>query len=335
MAAIKKPARSWSIDDLLHVGSKTGATYLKAVPVLILESWVQGERKEGEANFVRTKDLAKRLESSGVGAGFDPGSTRNITGALTKIQRGRNLTDPPLIEFDAAGIHRINLPHYEPLLQDYRRTYHDRYPHDYEKLYREGEPEWGRPSMPETRVKPKQAEPTPPAEPETQDEIHSLLQLVEQALRERQQAIAELAEEKRRLRAELDALQALERRITDEELRNDCAELLKTKKYRIDAIRRAGVVLEERLRQTIGGSGPERLKQGVDLVDYALMPDSGKLIISEHPAEQEGVRMLFRGAVQFVRNPPSHKKLRYTELEARQAVGLIDYLLSLLRQTKP
>lgn len=121
----------------------------------------------------------------------------------------------------------------------------------------------------------------------------------------------------------------------DEELRNDCAEFLTREDTYIDAIRRAGVVLEMRLRKTIGGDGPERFKQGVDLVDYALIPGSGRLIISDHPAEQEGVRMLFRGAVQFVRNPPSHKKLQYTELEARQAVGLIDYLLSLLRQAKP
>jgi hypothetical protein len=228
----------------------------------------------------------------------------------------------------------INLPHYEPLLQEYRQAYSDRYKEDYKKLFPEEEPDWGCPSLPETRVEPKEAEPTPAIELETQEEIHGLLEPVEQALHEREQAIAELTEETRRLRAKLGALQTPERGITDEELRNDCAELLKTEKYRIDAIRRAGVVLEERLRQTIGGGGPERFKQGVDLVDYALMPDSGKLIISEHPAEQEGVRMLFRGAVQFVRNPPAHKKLRYTELEARQAVGLIDYLVSLLRQTK-
>jgi uncharacterized protein (TIGR02391 family) len=123
--------------------------------------------------------------------------------------------------------------------------------------------------------------------------------------------------------------------IADEELRNDCTEFLKRENTYIDAIRRAAVVLEERLKRTIGGTGAEKFKYGVDLVDYALRKDSGRLIISEYPAEQEGVHMLFRGAVQFVRNPPSHKKLRYTELEARQAVGLIDYLLSLLRQVKP
>jgi uncharacterized protein (TIGR02391 family) len=120
----------------------------------------------------------------------------------------------------------------------------------------------------------------------------------------------------------------------DEELRNDCAEFLMRKDTFPDAITRAGRVLEERLRKTIGGDGQEKLKEGVGLVDYALLPDSGKLVISDHPAEQEGVRMLFRGAVQFVRNPPSHKKMRYTEVEAVQAIGLIDYLLFLLQQVR-
>lgn len=147
--------------------------------------------------------------------------------------------------------------------------------------------------------------------------------------------VRRLEEENRKLRAKLVALQASQPMIADEELRNDCAEFLKREATYIDAIRRAGVILEERLRKTIGGDGPEKFKVGKGLVDYALYPDSGRLIISEHPAEQEGVRMLFRGALQFVRNPPSHKKMQYTELEAVQAIQLIDYLLSLLQQVKP
>ena len=108
---------------------------------------------------------------------------------------------------------------------------------------------------------------------------------------------------------------------------------LENKKFYINAIRSAGVVLEERLRNTMGGVGAS--EYGTALVDLALRKESGRLVISEHPAEQEGVHMLFRGAVQFVRNPPMHKKLRYTESEAWGAVGLIDYLLLLLQQAKP
>ena len=75
-------------------------------------------------------------------------------------------------------------------------------------------------------------------------------------------------------------------------------------------------------------------KHGVELVDYALKKDGGRLVISEHPTEQEGIHMLFRGAVQFVRNPPMHKKLQYTEAEVRGAIGLIDYMLLLLQRAK-
>jgi len=206
MATLKKPSRPWDIDDLLRLGTKTGATYLKAVPVLILENWVRGERKEGEANFVKTKDLADRLESSKVGLGFDPRVTGHISGALTKIQRGRNLTDPPLIESEAGGIHRINLPHYESLLEDYRRRYRARYPADYKKLFPEEEPEWERPSLPKKRTEQKEDKPTP-SEPDAQDEIYNLLTQLERALRDRQQAIERLTEENQKLRAELVASQ--------------------------------------------------------------------------------------------------------------------------------
>ena len=316
MRASKKPPRPWDIDDLLDIGKQSNARHLKAVPVLILEKWVREGRQEGIANFVRTKDLARRLERSKLVTGFKPKATSNVGAALIKIQSGRNLTRPPLIEYQGGGVYRVNLPHYESLLQKYRQIYLERYSADYRRLFPEGEPEWEGPSQP------------------PEDKIYSLLAPLERVLRDQEQTIRRLTEENRKLQAELTALQ-VERMIADEELRNDCAEFLERESTYIDAIRRAGVVLEERLRKTIGGDGPEKFKHGVDLVDYALRKNSGRLVISEFPAEQEGVHMLFRGAVQFVRNPPSHKKLRYTELEARQAVGLIDYLLSLLRQTKP
>jgi uncharacterized protein (TIGR02391 family) len=333
MAVSKKPSRAWKMKDLLCLGTKTGATYLKAVPVLILGNWVQGGRKEGRANFVRTRDLAERLERSGVGVGFDPKVTAHISGALTKVQRRRNLTDPPLIEFEAAGTHRLNLPHYEPLLEEYRRIYRDRYPEDYERLFPEEEPDWEGLGLPKKTVEHREGE-SAPAEWEIQDEIPDLLASLEQALRGREQVIKRLTEENKKSKAELISLRTFRTTIADEELRNDCEEFLKREDTYIDAVRRAGVVLEERIRRSIGGDGPERFKQGVGLVDYALTPNSGKLVISDHPAEQEGVRMLFRGALQFVRNPPSHKKIRYTETEARHAIGLIDYLLLLLQQVK-
>lgn len=322
MATPKEPPRPWDIDDLLDLGKVSGATYLKAVPILILEKWGRGERQEGAANFVKTKDLAERLESSKLVPGFKPRGTSSILGSLIKMQNGRSLTHPPLIEYQGrGGIHWINLPHYEPLLQDYRQAYRERYPEDYRKLFPEEEPEWERSGLSEKRA-------------EMQDEIHNLLAPLEQALREREHTIERLAEENQKLQAELAALRASERRIVDEELRSDCAELLRSKKYYIDAIRRAGVVLETRLREAIGGT-EAGAKYGAALVHYALNKNSGRLVISEHSAEQDGVHQLFSGAFAFVRNPPAHKKLRYTEIEAWQAINLIDYLLSLLQQAKP
>jgi len=341
MVKREKPPRPWDVDDLLDLGKKSGVTYLKAIPVLILEKWVRGGRKEGESNFVRTRPLARRLTSSGLKPSFKPKGTSNILAALTGIQNGRNLT-PPLIEYQGKGKSWINLPHYEPLLQEYRQEYRELYPEDYEKLFLEGEPEWEPPSVPRGRTRRREAEPAL-AESEVQDEVQSLLAPIEQALRDQQQAVERLTEENQKLQAEVADLQsalhgkyqASHRRIVDEELRNDCAELLENRKYYIDAIRRASVVLEQRLRKAVEGTEVEKLQYGVSLVRYALAKDTGKLVISDIPNEQDGVFQLFNGAFAFVRNPPAHKKVQYTELEAWQTINLIDYLLLLLRQAKP
>lgn len=338
MATQVKPPRSWEVDDLLDLGEKEGVRYLKAIPVLMLEQWVQGGRKEGEANYVRTKALARRLVGSGLVPPFKPKGTSNILGAIGAIQASRNLTRPPLVEYKGSGMSWVNLLDYEPLLQEYRREYRKRCPEDYEKLFRDGEPQWESLSP---ATGPGEAKPTS-AVFEPAEEIQRLLAPVQQALRERQQTIAELTESNQKLHAELARLQAVlqdrrevvHHRIVDKELSDDCARHLDKQETFIDAIRRAGVVLEERLKDTVGDDGPGKFKEGVELVDYALMPNTGKLMISDHPAEQDGVRMLFRGAVQFVRNPPAHKKVQYTELQAWQTVGLIDYLLLLLQQAR-
>lgn len=192
MATPKKPPRAWEIDDLLDLGRKSGVTYLKAVPVLILEKWVREGREEGAANYVRTKELARRLVSSGLRAAFPPKGTSNVLAAPSVIQKSRNLTRPPLLEYQGRGKGRmfwVNLPHYEPLLQEYRQKYRELYPEDYEKLFlEEGEPEWELPTPPKERVERKKVKPVS-LEPEMEDEIHNLLRPLEQALRDRQQAI--------------------------------------------------------------------------------------------------------------------------------------------------
>jgi hypothetical protein len=94
-------------------------------------------------------------------------------------------------------------------------------------------------------------------------------------------------------------------------------------------IREAGVVLEHRLRAV---SGVDSSAHGVALVDAALSPTDGALVFSSHPGEQEGVRMLYRGAMQFIRNPPMHKLIQYPESTARLLLQMVDALLQLLSE---
>jgi len=90
-------------------------------------------------------------------------------------------------------------------------------------------------------------------------------------------------------------------------------------------IREAGVVLEDRLRSVSGLN-----EDGVRLVDAAFSPGDKMLRFSQHPGEQEGVKMLYRGAMQFIRNPPMHKLVDYPVDTARILIRLIDSLLLLL-----
>lgn len=144
MAKREKPPRSWDIDMLFVLGKREGikAKHLRAIPVLILESWLQGGKEEGKANYIWTKDIAKRLVDSGLVPPFKPKGTSVILASLTTIQASRNLIDPPLIEYQGEGYFWVNLPHYEWLLQEYRPKYRELYPEDYEKLFKAGEPDW-------------------------------------------------------------------------------------------------------------------------------------------------------------------------------------------------
>jgi hypothetical protein len=206
MTTPKKPPRSWDVDNLLDLGRRQGekSKYLKAIPVLILEKWVREGREEGVANYVWTKPLARRIESSGLRPPFKLKATGGIFGSLTSTQKSRNLTRPPLIEKRGPGMFWVNLPYYEPLLQEYRQEYRRLYPQDYGKLFPEGEPGW-EPRLPKERIEPKEAKPIP-SEPEMPDEIRNLLALLGRALRELQQSIERLTKENQELQAELVAL---------------------------------------------------------------------------------------------------------------------------------
>jgi hypothetical protein len=116
--------------------------------------------------------------------------------------------------------------------------------------------------------------------------------------------------------------------VTDEYLKKRLASLGSSP---LDAyVREAGVVLEDRLRQASGTS--DKSLTGVSLVDAALSTQTGTLIFSSHPSEQEGARFLYRGAIQYIRNPPVHNLMEYQASMARTLIRLTDSLLKLLAE---
>jgi len=118
--------------------------------------------------------------------------------------------------------------------------------------------------------------------------------------------------------------QIIKTEINDHELRQRFSKL--GSPHLDTLIREAGVVLEDRLRSASGHT----TLYGVELVDAALGTGDKALKFSLHPGEQEGARMLYRGAMQFIRNPPMHKLADYPLETARVFIRLIDSLLLLL-----
>jgi hypothetical protein len=116
---------------------------MRALPIFVLECWIRGGREEGVANRVSTQDLVDRLVQTGVVTGCRSHNRGALLSSLTKLQRLRNLTDPPLLEFlSRSEEYWINLPRYEELLQGYREWYCRHHPDDYAKLFPNGEPPW-------------------------------------------------------------------------------------------------------------------------------------------------------------------------------------------------
>jgi hypothetical protein len=93
-------------------------------------------------------------------------------------------------------------------------------------------------------------------------------------------------------------------------------------------IREAGVILEDRIRQVANET--DQSLHGISLVDAVLTPGKAKIVFSKLPAEQDGARLLFRGAIQFIRNPAMHHLIDYPEKEADIFLQVIDSLLQLL-----
>lgn len=162
------------------------------------------------------------------------------------------------------------------------------------------------------------------------DKIQKFENMIYEELDYAHHRIEELEKENKLLKAKLKKSTSVLDEVSDEVLKERMSRLGSAPSDTI--IREAGVVLEDRLRQI---AGTDSMDHGIKLVDAVLNPQDGVLIFSSHPGEQDGVRMLYRGAMQFIRNPPMHKLMDYTEGASRLFIRLIDSLLLLITELKP
>jgi uncharacterized protein (TIGR02391 family) len=117
----------------------------------------------------------------------------------------------------------------------------------------------------------------------------------------------------------------------DEELVKTCGLLIRSERYD-EAVSRAFVVLEERLRELLGLRGGT----GADLSQKAFAPKTGQLAgrLYLSPAEVEGIRDLFVGAFKAFRNRAAHTMAGYSLDEARAIVHLVNLLLLILEDVR-
>jgi len=103
-------------------------------------------------------------------------------------------------------------------------------------------------------------------------------------------------------------------------------------RYAEDILTSAFRILEERIRTKITASPASH---GVDLVQEAFHPKTGKLTFGKTEAEREGLFHLFRGSILFLRNPPAHRFIdEYSEFEIFEMVCLVNLLLNILEKSK-
>jgi uncharacterized protein (TIGR02391 family) len=117
----------------------------------------------------------------------------------------------------------------------------------------------------------------------------------------------------------------------DEELVKRCGLLIRSERYD-EAVSRAFVVLEERLRGLLGLRGGT----GADLSQRAFAPKTGQLAgrLYLPPAEIEGIRDLFVGAFRAFRNRAAHTVAGYGLDEARAIIQLVNLLLLILEEVR-
>jgi len=104
-------------------------------------------------------------------------------------------------------------------------------------------------------------------------------------------------------------------------------ERCKDKDYH-DVVTNAFPILEDKIRARLG---VDPSYSGQRLIDYAFNPNTGRLILGETQSERQALHLLFKGAIGFLRNPPSH---RITEeesnTEAFEIICMIDLLLRIV-----
>lgn len=105
----------------------------------------------------------------------------------------------------------------------------------------------------------------------------------------------------------------------DQELVDDC----KIQKPYRKAVGEALLTLETRIRKTL--SLPDSVT-GVDLISAAQQQGVFKRNVS---SEEQGLTMLYRGAVMWLRNPPGHRKVQYSKEDTVKVVLFTDYLIRL------
>jgi uncharacterized protein (TIGR02391 family) len=117
--------------------------------------------------------------------------------------------------------------------------------------------------------------------------------------------------------------------VSDEELAKCVVPAFGEQRYN-DAVFGAFKHLEERVRRR-AKLAPENV--GASLVVEALHHERGRLKITscETKAEEEGVFLLFKGAIQLLKNPSSHRTVNWADPKrAAEAILLADFLLGLL-----
>lgn len=117
----------------------------------------------------------------------------------------------------------------------------------------------------------------------------------------------------------------------DQELVERCGVLMRSERYD-EAVSRAFVVLEERLREILAVHGGS----GVNLSQKAFSPESGQLVDRLYlpPAEVVGIRDLFVGAFRAYRNRAAHTVAGYSLDEARAIIHLVNLLLLVLEKIR-